>query len=127
MLARTYSDSLELGRTATSFELPIANPEVDGKDRRVRSLEDYSGASIVVVVFMCNHCPYVIHVRDQLIGIAKDYADLGVQLVGISSNDATRYPDDSFERMREDALNYRYPFPYLYDESQEVARAYGAV
>ena len=126
-MARTLSESLDLGTEAPPFDLPVANPECDDKGGDRRSLEDYRYSSVVVVVFMCNHCPFVIHVRPQLVDIAAEYADRGVQFIGISSNDAIRYPDDSFERMREDALRYGYPFPYLYDESQEVARAYGAV
>lgn len=90
-------------------------------------MEDYDDASIVVIVFMCNHCPFVIHVKPVLVRLAREYAGRGVQFIGVNSNDASLYPDDSFDRMQEDAAAYGYPFPYLHDESQSVAKAYGAV
>jgi thiol-disulfide isomerase/thioredoxin len=77
-------------------------------------------------MFICNHCPYVRHVNPELVRVAKDYTDRGVSFVAISSNDVTQYPEDSPERMAEVAAEVGYPFPYLYDETQEVARAYGA-
>ncbi|MBT8401140.1 MAG: thioredoxin family protein, partial [Rhodothermia bacterium] len=75
----------------------------------------------------CNHCQFVVHVRAELVRMANEYREAGVQFIGINSNDAVRYPDDSFSRMQEDAETYGFSFPYLYDESQDVARAYGAV
>mgnify|MGYP001944455976 CR=1 FL=1 len=126
-MAVTESQMTELGSQAPPFELPIANPEVDGKEGATRSLGDYDDAEALVVVFMCNHCPYVKHIEDALVQAARDYQPRGVQFVGICSNDPERYPDDSFERMAERAREKNYSFPYLHDESQEVARAYGAV
>jgi len=125
-MAVTESTMMELGQTAPSFSLPAANPDVDDRDGTHRSLEDYDDADALVVVFMCNHCPYVKHVEDELIAVAREYQERGVQFIGICSNDPERYPDDSFESMAERAEAKDYPFPYLQDESQEVARAYEA-
>lgn len=117
---------LELGQTAPSFTLPVANPKVDEHSGNTRSLGDYDDASILVVVFMCNHCPYVQHLEDELLDVAREYQSGDVQFVGICSNDPEEYPDDSFENMAERANDKDYPFPYLQDESQEVAQAYEA-
>ena len=108
------------GEKAPDFELPAT----DG--RRYR-LADLKGPKGTVVVFMCNHCPYVKAVIDRLIRDAKDLAALGVNTVAISSNDAASYPADGFDSMRRWAEEKGFPFKYLHDESQEVARAYGAV
>lgn len=108
------------GEKAHAFELPAT----DG--RRYR-LDELKGPKGTVIVFMCNHCPYVKAVIDRLIEDAKVLAGIGVNTVAISSNDAAAYPADSFENMRRWAEEKRFPFPYLHDESQEVARAYGAV
>lgn len=108
------------------FDLPTSNPAVDGRDGPNRALGDYAESTAVVVVFACNHCPYVKHVWKELCRFSKDYADRGVQLFAINSNDAVRYPDDSFERMQEEAITRDFPFPYLWDEDQSVARAYDA-
>jgi peroxiredoxin len=116
-----------LGAAAPPFDLPVANPGVDGRSGDARSLADYDGAAALVVVFLCNHCPYVHAVEDRLIALAEEYASRGVQVVGVCSNDAERYPEDSFGRMAERAEAKGYPFPYLHDDSQGVARAYGAV
>ena len=126
-MSKTYSEMTALGSAAPAFDLPIANPHVDDRDGATRSLADYAGAEALVVVFMCNHCPYVHAVEDRLIALARDYASQGVQVVGICSNDAERYPQDDFDAMAERAKEKGYPFPYLRDDSQEVARAYGAV
>ena len=126
-MARTYSDMVPLGTAAPGFDLPTANPSVDNHDGATRRLEDYADAEALVVVFICNHCPYVHAVEDRLVALAEDYAARGVAVVGISSNDAEAYPEDSFEEMTERAEAKSYPFPYLYDESQAVARAYDAV
>ena len=126
-MARTYSEMVPLGSPAPAFDLPIANPEVDDRDSETRSLADYADAEALVVVFMCNHCPYVKTIEDRLIALARDYAPRGVALVGICSNDAEAYPDDSFEAIAERARAKGYPFPYLYDESQSAARDYDAV
>ena len=126
-MARTYSEMIELGTTAPPFDLPAVNPEVDDRGDGRRSLGDYADARVLVVVFMCNHCPYVQTIEDRLLELARAYRERGVQFVGISSNDVEAYPDDSPEAMAARAREKGYPFPYLFDESQEVARAYGAV
>ncbi|MBS1252334.1 MAG: Thiol-disulfide oxidoreductase ResA [Anaerolineales bacterium] len=110
---------LEIGDRAIGFELPnVRNGSV--------SLDDYSDQEAVVVLFTCNHCPYVQAWEDRLVQIANDYSDRGVEFAAINANDAEKYPADSPDAMRQRAEEKKYPFPYLYDESQEVARAYGA-
>ena len=126
-MAVTYSQMMELGTRAPAFELPVANPEVDDRAGVMRSLEDYADAEALLVVFTCNHCPYAVHVEDELIRVARSYQDRGVAVIAISANDAQQYPEDSFEAMQERAREKDYPFPYAYDASQEVAAAYGAV
>lgn len=126
-MALTYSEMIELGTEAPAFELPAVNPDVDSHGGGIRSLGDYAGARAVVVVFMCNHCRYVQHIEDALLQTAHEYQDQGVQFIGISSNDPVQYPDDSPEALGTRAREKRFPFPYLFDESQDVARAYGAV
>jgi thiol-disulfide isomerase/thioredoxin len=89
------------------------------------SLSDFSDKKAVLIIFMCNHCPYVKQIKEGLVSLANDYSDqLGV--VAISSNDVENYPQDRPEKMAQDAKKFGYPFPYLYDESQEVAQAYKA-
>ncbi len=106
---------------APSFTLPDV---VSGKDI---SLGDVAGPNGTLVMFICNHCPYVLAVLDRIIRDARDLADLGIGVVAISSNDVESYPQDSPEKMKEMAEKHAFPFPYLYDESQDVARAFGAV
>lgn len=118
-MARTLSTMLELGTTAPAFRLP------DTKGRLV-SLDDFHDAQALLVIFMCNHCPYVKHVREAIAALARDYQVKGLAVVGISSNDATKYPDDGPRQMAEEAVAAGYVFPYLYDESQAVAKAYRA-
>jgi peroxiredoxin len=113
------STMLPLGTKAPPFQMPDTN----GK---VVSLADFEGAPALVVVFMCNHCPYVKHIRAGLAQVGRDYLPRGVALAGINANDATKYPADSPARMAEEAKAAGYPFPYLYDESQSVAKAYRA-
>jgi len=125
-MAVTESTMMELGQTAPAFTLPAANPGVDDRGGDERSLSDYDDAEALVVVFMCNHCPYVKHLEDELLDTARDYQDRGVQFIGICANDPEEYPDDSFEAMAERTAEKDYPFPYLQDESQEVAKAYEA-
>lgn len=117
---------MELGSTAPDFSLPAANPDVDDRGGENRSLDDYEDAEVLVVVFMCNHCPYVKHLEEALLEVAREYRERGVQFIGICSNDPERYPTDSFESMAERAEEKDYPFPYLQDESQEVAEDYEA-
>lgn len=109
----------EFGWRAAGFTLPAT-------DGRTLSLVDVAGPNGTLVMFICNHCPYVISVLDRLIRDAQDLNALGVGVAAISANDATAYPQDSFENMIRLAQNHAFPFPYLYDESQSVARAYGA-
>ncbi|CAG4897738.1 thioredoxin family protein [Paraburkholderia saeva] len=116
----TESPAGELGAFAPAFSLPAT-------DGRTLTLDDVRGEQGLVVVFMCNHCPYVRGALPHLVRDAQELAVLGVNVVGISSNDAAAYPDDAFERMVEFAAQWKLPFPYLYDESQQVAHAYGAV
>ena len=111
--------SIELGTEAPPFELP----GVDGVDH---SLDDYLGAKLLALVQYCNHCPYVLAWEDRLIKLARDYAELGVRVVAVNSNDSARYLEDSFERMKERAEELDFPFDYLFDASQSLARALGA-
>ncbi len=113
-----------LGSSAPGFDLPAANPEASGA--RV-ALGDVADAKALLVVFTCNHCPYAIAIEDRLIALANEHASGGLVTVAISSNDAEAYPADSFENMAARAAAKGFPFPYLYDQSQEIARAYGAV
>jgi peroxiredoxin len=119
-VALTYSPPGELGSLAPDFSLP-------GVDGGIHRLEDFANARALVVVFMCNHCPYVKAVRERINELAREYAARGVALVGINPNDAVKYPDDSFDAMKAEAREHGFVFPYLQDESQAVARAYGAV
>ncbi len=119
-MALTQSNPFPLGTRAPSFSLPDA---VSGK---TLSLHDLKSDKATVIMFICNHCPYVKHVNEGLVKLAGKYISKGVSFIAISSNDAERYPEDGPEKMKEYALNLAYPFPYLYDESQEVARAYDA-
>lgn len=110
----------DFGWKAPSFRLPAT-------DSKTYALEDLQGPNGTLVMFICNHCPYVQAVLDRIVRDARDLAALGVATVAISSNDVAIYPEDSFERMAEVARAHAFPFPYLYDESQDVARRYGAV
>ncbi len=118
-MALTESTMLSLGTAAPDFRLP----DTGG---RMASLSDFKNARALLVIFMCNHCPYVKHVRGELARLAREYQGKGVAVVGINANDADRYPDDSPERMRAEVREAGYTFPYLYDETQEVAKAYEA-
>lgn len=113
------STMLPLGTKAPDFQLT----DTTGK---TVSLADFKGASALAVVFMCNHCPYVKHIRSGLAQVARDYSKRGVGVVGISSNDVENYPADSPAKMAEEVKAAGYTFPYLYDESQAVAKAYRA-
>ena len=113
----------KLGITAPCFSLPNLNAVV--KEQTV-SLETFEEYPALLVVFICNHCPYVVHIRDSFVSFVSEYHEKGLGVVAISSNDVESYPDDSPEQMTEDAAKYSYPFPYLFDESQEIAKAYRA-
>jgi peroxiredoxin len=110
---------LELGTDAPDFNLP----NIDGN---MVKRDDFTDAKALLVVFMCNHCPYVKHVRKHFTGLVKEYQDTGVAVVGINANDADQYPDDSPEQMKQIARELGYTFPYLYDKSQEIAKTYRA-
>lgn len=114
------SDMTVIGKKLPGFVLPDV---VSGKDV---SLEEEKSDVANVVMFICNHCPYVKHVREQLVELANDYLPKGVKFFAINSNDAEAYPDDSPEKMKEVAKEFHFPFPYLYDESQQVAKDYKA-
>jgi peroxiredoxin len=118
-MVKTASTMLPLGTKSPDFSLP----NVDG---RIVSLGDFAGADALVVVFLCNHCPYVKHIADTLSQVAREYQSRGAAFVGISSNDVAGYPQDSPEQMAIEAETRGYVFPYLYDESQRVAQAYRA-
>ncbi|MBL4586715.1 MAG: thioredoxin family protein [Flavobacteriales bacterium] len=116
----TPTTPVKLGYTAPEFQLRdvVSNSHV--------SFSDVSKENGIVVMFICNHCPFVVHVLDELIRIGNHYQDQGIGFVAISSNDVSNYPQDSPEKMKELALKTIFPFPYLYDETQEVAKAYFA-
>ncbi len=116
----TETPICDFGQTAVDFTLP----GIDGKHR---SLKDCQGEKGTLIMFICNHCPYVKAIQDRLVQTTKELMEYGIQSVGIMSNDPTDYPEDSFENMKKVAEDFGYPFPYLFDESQSVARAYGAV
>jgi len=118
-MAETPSTMAPLGMKAPPFRLP----DLAGK---LVSLDDFQQAPALLVAFICNHCPYVKHIRSHFAQLVRDYQARGVAVVGISSNDIRSYPDDAPEKMAEEAKTFGYTFPYLYDESQEVAKAYRA-
>jgi peroxiredoxin len=110
----------DFGKPAVDFSLP-------GTDGKVWTLDECLGPAGVLVMFICNHCPYVKAVRERLVRDARELQVLGVGSVAIMSNDPRLYPEDSFENMQAVARKFAFPFPYLFDESQAIARAYGAV
>ena len=114
-MALTPSTMLELGTPAPAFDL------LSTSGKHVR-LDDFKGAKGLLVIFMCNHCPYVIHLKQALMDFAANYQTKGISVVGINSNDIENYPADSYEKMKEEG----YTFPYLLDETQAVAKAYKA-
>ena len=117
-MAATLSTMTELGRGAPPFALPNV---LDGQ---MITLEQFAGRKALLVMFVCRHCPYVIHVKTALIQLGRDFSSYPIGIVAISSNDAERYPEDTPERLAEMAEEL--PFPLLYDESQEIAKAYRA-
>jgi peroxiredoxin len=119
-MALTYTPDPEIGAACPEFRLPAT----DGK---TYSRRDFEGAEACLVMFICNHCPYVKAIEDRLIALGRSYLGKSVKIVAICANDAENYPDDSFPMLKKRAEEKNYPFPYLYDESQEVARTFGAV
>jgi peroxiredoxin len=118
-MAMTTSNMLALGHTAANFSLP-------NTDGNLVNLADFKGNKGLVVAFICNHCPYVIHIAPQLAKVALQYQKMGIAFVAINSNDIEQYPDDNMSHMIEEKRAREYPFPYLLDEKQEVAKAYSA-
>jgi len=118
-MVRTYSTMLPLGTVAPDFRLR----DPFGKEW---SLSDFDGKPALLVIFLCNHCPYVKHIADGLARLTNEYLDKGVGIVGINANDWEAFPDDSPEKMIEEIQRRGYRFPYLIDEAQEVAKAYKA-
>jgi peroxiredoxin len=118
-MALMHSNGMKPGTPMPHFQLP-------GVDGREYSPDDFREAEVLVVVFTCNHCPYAIANEDRLIALHRNFSNRGVQFVLINPNDAERYQADSFMRMKDRAEEKKFPFPYLQDESQEVARAYDA-
>ena len=119
-MALTESNMLPLGMKAPNFQLPDT---VSGEQM---SLDSLRSDKATVIMFICNHCPYVIHIHDEMKRLAKDYQEKGVAFIAISSNDVVNYPDDSPAKMKELAEQLPMTYPYLYDESQEVAKSYDA-
>ena len=119
-MSQTASTMLPLGTKAPDFKL------LDAVTKTNFTLEECKGLKATVIMFICNHCPYVKHVNSELVRIAKDYKSKGVNFIAISSNDVEKYPNDSPDKMKETAKNEGYIFPYLYDASQQVAKAYQA-
>ncbi len=119
-MALTASSMLALGTKAPDFSLP------DTLSGKTLSLSELKSPVATVIMFICNHCPFVVHIQNQLVKVANTYQPKGVKFIAISSNDIINYPDDSPEKMGQLAKELHYPFPYLYDESQDVAKAYHA-
>lgn len=116
----TASNMLPLGTAAPPFSLP---DPVNGGEK---SLDELKSDKATVVMFICNHCPYVKHIREELVRVSRKYSAKGISFVAINANDAAGYPDDSPEQMKKVAEEFGYAFSYLYDESQDIARAYKA-
>ena len=119
-MARTPSNMIPLGTKAPGFKL------LNTTNDAFVDLSNSKGAKGTVIMFICNHCPFVVHVNEALVSIAKHYQKEGINFIAISSNDASSYPQDAPDKMKVHALNNHYPFPYLYDETQDVAKAYDA-
>jgi peroxiredoxin len=119
-MARTETPVCEFGLPASDFALP-------GVDGQTWSLSKVRGEHGLLVMFICNHCPYVQAVLDRIVRDARELQDYGINSIAIMSNDPADYPEDSFENMKRVAQQWQFPFPYVFDETQEVARAYGAV
>ena len=119
-MARTESNMLPLGTKAPEFKL------LDTKDNNQKSLNELKGLKGTLIMFICNHCPFVKHVNSELSQLAKDYISKGIKCIAISSNDVENYPQDSPDLMAENAIENDFIFPYLYDQTQEVAQTYEA-
>ena len=116
-MAEPTATGLSIGDTAPDFQLP----DTEGTEHALSN-----GAQATAVIFTCNHCPYALAWHDRILDVGRDYADRGVRVLAINSNDSERYPADSYQAMQERVRNEHWPLPYLHDENQDVARAYGA-
>jgi peroxiredoxin len=119
-MVKTASTMMPLGAVAPDFSLPNT---IDGK---VMSLADFKEKQALLMMFICNHCPFVVHVQEELARVGRDYQDKDIAIVAVSANDADNYPDDAPALLKERAEQLGYAFPYLYDESQSTAKAYSA-
>lgn len=119
-MAQTPSNMIPIGFTAPDFSL------WDAISEKNLSLSELKSMKATVIMFICNHCPFVKHVNNELVKMASDYIPKGISFIAINSNDVENYPEDSPEKMKEYAERLKYPFPYLFDETQEVAKAYDA-
>lgn len=119
-MSRTPSSMIPLGTLAPNFNL------IDTVSNKTLFLNDLKGDQGTVIFFICNHCPFVLHVNDELVRVASDYGIKGISFIAISSNDVNNYPQDAPHLMSKVAKELKYPFPYLYDDTQEVAKAYDA-
>lgn len=119
-MVRTETPVCEFGKPAVNFALP-------GVDDEIWTLKDCMGSKGLLVMFICNHCPYVQSIRERIVRDTRELKELGINSVAIMANDPTDYPEDSFENMQAVAKEFDFPFPYLIDETQEIAKAYGAV
>ncbi|MBI4041349.1 MAG: thioredoxin family protein [Deltaproteobacteria bacterium] len=119
-MAETKSNAVRLGTQAPDFKLQDV---VSGKMKSLAELKSKKGT---VVMFICNHCPYVKHIQRELVHVAQQYQTKGISFIAINANDVENYPEDSPENMKQTALEFKYPFVYLFDESQRVAKAYDA-
>ncbi len=119
-MALTASNEFTLGTKAPDFQL------LNTVDNATISLDQAKGKKGTVIMFICNHCPFVIHVNDELVKMANEYQEKGINFIAISSNDVANYPEDAPDLMKQLARDIKYPFPYLYDETQEVAKKYAA-
>lgn len=119
-MARTESNEFNVGKKAPDFNL------INTVDDKQYALNDLKGEKGTLIMFICNHCPFVIHVNEELVKMANQYQNKGIQFIAISSNDVVNYPQDAPHLMKKLAHDLAYPFPYLYDETQNVAKAYDA-
>ncbi|TXD81303.1 thioredoxin family protein [Subsaximicrobium wynnwilliamsii] len=119
-MARTTSKMMALGTKAPEFEL------LNTVDDSIESLHEWKGVKGTVIMFICNHCPFVKHVNHELSKLAKDFKPKGIECIAISSNDAKNYPQDGPQNMKQNAIDHDFIFPYLYDQTQAVAKAYDA-
>lgn len=119
-MAQTPSNMLALGTSAPEFSL------TDTVSGNTMNLQELQGDKGTIIMFICNHCPFVIHVNSELVKLANEYSEKGIGFIAISSNDAENYPQDGPDKMKIHAKEVGYPFPYLYDETQEVAKVYDA-